>query len=125
MDRVFCEGSQLVSLVSVPANVPFNQRPNVLEYNNPKICDVIPCKKLDGSYFDLRTGCKIQKLPGMMEWPVMLGTMFRYADGQCFLLSRRIFDRAFIYMPVTESDFRSSSMVFHDIIQNGKRFRPL
>ena len=93
---------KVVALVQVPDYLPYNRRPHLLDYANENIKHIIPCVKVDGQYFDLRSNKKVERDESMEEWLVFTGTVFQYPDGKMFLVSRRYANQQLIILEMTE-----------------------
>lgn len=101
---------KVVCVITLPEGLSLLQFPKLLDYNNKHILKKIPCLQRGETFTDLRSG-KTVLAPKMLVWPVSVGTVFEYGDGDRVLLSRTIADRKLVLIPKNEFKFNQYSMV--------------
>ncbi len=115
MKNIFLsKGSEVVSLVNYYEYLLPQYAPYCLDYKSQKIKDITPCIKTDGNFFDLLTGKPVSKTENTLEWPVSVGTAFRYKNGKSILISRSLSDRRLMIME--DFTFNPQSMIKYDVI---------
>ena len=108
-------GSTVVCLIKLPANLPLNRRPHLLDYNNPIINEIIPCIKSGKSFRDIRSGERVFVDDNTLIWHVSVGTVFNYQDGRKVLLSRTIKNRELLLVEDSAFTFNPLSMVCYNV----------
>lgn len=102
---------KVVCLIRLPEGLSLLQFPKLLDYNNKRILEKIPCLQRGETFTDLRSGKKVKLARKMLIWPVSTGTVFEYGDGDRVLLSRTIAERKLVLIPKNEFKFNQLSMV--------------
>lgn len=102
---------KVVCLIKLPEGLSLLQFPKLLDYTNKHILKKIPCLQRGEKFTDLRTGKQVKLARKMLVWPVSVGTVFEYGDGDRVLLSRTIADRKLLLIPKKEFKFNQYSMV--------------
>lgn len=115
MRTVINRDNKVVCLIRVRQNTPILRRPKVLDYKNPAIRQIIPCIKQGEKFFELRTRKSVTFDADTLEWPVSVGTVFAYKDGQNILISRKIMDHLLLVLTREEFKFNPMSMVCYDV----------
>ena len=102
---------KVVCLIKLPEGLSLLQYPKLLDYTNKHILKKIPCVQRGETFTDLRTGKEVKLARKMLVWPVSVGTVFEFCDGDRVLLSRTIADRKLVLIPKDEFKFNQYSMV--------------
>lgn len=102
---------KVVCVITLPEGLSLLQFPKLLDYNNKHILKKIPCLQRGETFTDLRSGKKVKLARKMLVWPVSIGTVFEYGDGDRVLLSRTIADKKLVLIPKNEFKFNQISMV--------------
>ena len=102
---------KVVCLIKLPEGLSLLQYPKLLDYTNKYILKRIPCLQRGETFTDLRTGKQVKLASKMLVWPVSVGTVFEYGDGDRVLLSRTIADQKLVLIPKNEFKFNQYSMV--------------
>ena len=103
--------SQLTNLVFFGPVVSFNSIPNVGEFSHRNIKRIVPCEVIKGKYYDLRSHKEVKKEGNVQEWPLLKGSVLRYADKRQFLISRLIAEQENILIEIPADGFHPESMV--------------
>lgn len=118
MDKKFLnrEGIEVVAVVTMRYGQEHNLITEMFCYSSPKVKSVEPCARVDGRYYRLKDGQEITINPkNMGTWPVSVGTVFSWADGEQVLLSRRIDNQKQFLLPKKAFTFNPQSMVRYDV----------
>ena len=102
---------KVVCLIKLPEGLSLLQYPKLLDYTNKHILKKTPCLQRGETFTDLRTGKEVKLARKMLVWPVSVGTVFEFCDGDRVLLSRTIADRKLVLIPKDEFKFNQYSMV--------------
>ena len=105
----------VVSLVKLPMGLSLQERPQLLDYKNPVIRKIIPCIKQGDKFTDLRTNKNVRVNDDILVWPVSVGTVFNYPDGESFLLSRRYADGKLLVLDHEHFTFNQLSMTDYTV----------
>ncbi len=109
--NVLNKDCEVVSLIKLPIGLSLLRRPKLLDYTHPAIQKIIPCIKQGDKFTDLRTNKSVKVTKDILVWPVSVGTVFQYGDGDRVLLSRTIADKKLVLIPKNEFKFNQYSMV--------------
>ena len=105
----------VVSLIKLPIGLSLLERPKLLDYTHPAIRKIIPCIKQGDKFTDLRTNKSVKVTRDILVWPVSVGTVFNYPDGESFLLSRRFADGKLLVLNKNNFTFNQLSMVGYTV----------
>lgn len=89
MEKRVLASNQLACVITYSGGyVDFDTIPQVGNYNHWNVKKVIPCQVVEGRYVDLRTDKPVEPAANSTVWPLLVGTVITYPDGQKLLLSR-------------------------------------
>lgn len=106
------EGVEVVTVVTMKYGQEHNIRSTIFCYDSPRVKSAEPCVVIDGRYFRIKDGSEVIVNPvNMGFWPVSVGTVFSWHDGEKVLLSRKIKNQQAFLMPEKDFTFNPKSMV--------------
>lgn len=116
---------QVVTLVTIPKYLPTLSLPSIGEYQNPYVLETTPCEKINGHYFNLKTGREVKRTENMLEWLNLSGTVFHYKNSHNFsdehlLLSRRLFENRKLVLFSVEKDEITPMMILRHVRKRQK-----
>ena len=79
---------KVVLVITVHAPYGVARKPSYKDFNSPLIKAVTPCIKVGDSYCDLRNGKTVPFGDKNCCWPVLVGTVLNYPNGERYLISR-------------------------------------
>lgn len=111
------KNAKVVNLVTAKLP-PYVSAPWINDYKNPYIVGVRPCIEEDGRYTDLVTGETVVPGSTTFAWGVLCGTVLKYPDGKCYLVSRSGGrERTTVILEEGENwCYSPTSMTMHDVL---------
>ena len=113
--NVLNKDCRVVSLIKLLRCLSLLGKPKLLDYTHPAIREIIPCIKQGDKFTDLRTNKSVKVTGDILVWPVSVGTVFNYPDGESFLLSRRFADGKLLVLNKNNFTFNQLSMVSYTV----------
>ena len=110
------EGVEIVTVVTMKRCWEHAFYSSMLDYGSKKVKKMEPCAVVDGKYFRIKDGEEVALNPENMGiWPVSMGTVFSWPDGEHVLLSRKIANHRQFLMPKEEFTFNPKTMVRYNV----------
>lgn len=117
MKEIKTISNTIVTLVTLPETLSILDEPKLGDYDNKYIKKTVPCEKVQGRFYDLRSGKEVKKSGNTKEWRNLTGTVFQYPDGKMLLITHRYrknFENLCVEM--TPDEFHPETMLMRPVI---------